>query len=80
MAIDFDGVRYQLNRKLPRSYIKDVARFLVSCKEGGLTEEHVAYVLKTCAQMRELRVDTIERVIKPRYEGIIQKHASKSLR
>ncbi|MGI9284892.1 MAG: lipopolysaccharide kinase InaA family protein [Pseudomonadales bacterium] len=80
MVIDFDGVRYQPSRKLPQSYIKDVARFLVSCKEGGLADEHVDYVLKTYAQMRELRVETIEHAIKPRYEEIIQKHARKRLR
>ncbi len=79
MLIDFDGVRYQLNRKLPRSYVKDVARFLVSCSEGGLAEEHQAYVLQRYAQMRQLNVAAVERAVKPRYVEITQKHARKSL-
>lgn len=77
MVIDFDGVRHQVNRKLPRSYIKDIARFLVSCKEGGLAQEHIDYALKTYAEMRALRVETIERAIKPRYQEIIARHARK---
>ncbi len=80
MLIDFDGVRYQLNRKLPRSYVKDVARFLVSCNEGGLAEEHIAYVLQRYAQMRDLKVAAVERAVKPRYAEITQKHARKPLR
>lgn len=80
MLIDFDGVRYQLNRKLPRSYVKDVARFLVSCNEGGLGKEHIAYVLQRYAQMRDLRVAAVERAVKPRYAEITEKHARKRLR
>ncbi len=79
MLIDFDGVRYQFNRKLPRSYVKDVARFLVSCDEGGLAKEHITYVMQRYAQLRGLSVAVIERAVKPHYAEITQKHARKRL-
>lgn len=79
LVIDFDGVRYQPNKRLPRSYIKDMARFLVSLREGGLADEIIAYALQTYAELRGLRLDTIERAVKPRYESIVKKHALKQL-